>query len=115
MHSVRAVINKSLKRTRQILLFLILLLPSTVAAQPGPLVITEHDWTIRAGGKCYGVAQYFWRGDPKYGAGRYTIVYFGTPRFWVRTRAGYLVGPIVVLLGAIGLLFATRREMTEGK
>jgi hypothetical protein len=96
---------------KSLFLLMILLLPLAVYAQPGPLVITEHDWSICAGGKLYGVQQHYWRGDPKYGGGRYTIVYVGTPRFTVRTRAGFLVAPAAaLLLCGIGVFLLPRRE-----
>ena len=39
-------------------LLIMLLLPLAVYAQPGPLVITEHDWTICAGGNLFGIEQH---------------------------------------------------------
>jgi hypothetical protein len=102
-----------MSRIRQCLLLTTLLLPFAATAQPGP-VRTEHDWTLHIGGKCYGVYQAELIGDKKYGAGRYTTVYAGTPLCTVRMRAGGLIALLLAPLGAVGAGLLMRRETKNG-
>ena len=101
-------------RTRLLAVLLVLmLLASAAKAQPGPLFISEHDWTFLVGGGCYGLYQEWSYGDPKYGGGRHTIIYFGRHSVWVNIRAGWIVALVVVPLGAMGAFMLVGRGGTR--
>ena len=59
-----------------LVLLAILLSASTARAQPGPIIVTEHDWTFRMGSARYGIYQARWQGG-----GGFTSVYFSKSAF----------------------------------
>ena len=91
-----------------LVLLALLLSASIAAAQPGPLLVPEHDWTLKTRNGWYGVYQSRLLGDEKYGAGTSTAVYFGQRLFTVRMRAGWLVALMFAPLGAVGALLLMR-------
>jgi hypothetical protein len=95
------------------IVFTMMLLASAARAQPGPLFISEHDWTFRVGGGCYGLYQEWSYGDPKYGGGRHTIIYFSRHEFVANMRAGWLIALVVVPLGATGAFLLVGRGGTR--
>ena len=77
----------SAMRTCRFAILAVLLLESTVWAQPGPIYFVEHDWTLRVAGSRFGLYQDKLLGDEKYGAGRHTTLYFGGASFRTSTRS----------------------------
>jgi hypothetical protein len=98
-------------RTRLFGILIVLMLLAS-AAKAQPLIVTEHDWTLRVGGGRYGLCQEFVGGDTKHGE-RYTTIWFGTHLVWVRMRAGWLIALVVVPLGAMGAFMLVGRGTTR--
>ena len=88
-----------------LVLLAMLLSASSATGQPGPLVVTEHDWTLKTGNRSYGVYQSRWLG-----AGTYTSVFFGHRLFTLRMRAGLLVALVAAPFGVMGIFLLIRRE-----
>ncbi len=80
---------------------MVLLLESTVWAQPGPIYFVEHDWTFRVAGGRFGLYQDKLLGDEKYGAGRHTTLYFGGTSFRTSTRSFQRTTLTTLPLGAV--------------
>ena len=94
-----------LSKILHLVLLAMLLLAFSATAQPGPLVVTEHDWTLKTGNRCYGIYQSRWLG-----AGTYTSVFFGHQLFTLRMRAGLLVALVAAPFGVMGIFLLIRRE-----
>ena len=92
---------------RTLIIFLVLLLGFSVAAQPGGKV--EHDWIYRmSASNWYGIYQYtnyFPTG------GRYTAVFFRRSLFTTHMQAETLLGIVIlpILLGLVVFTWRRRR------
>jgi hypothetical protein len=92
---------------RALIIFLVLVVGFSVAAQPGGKV--EHDWIYRTSvSNWYGIYQYtnyFPTG------GRFTTVFFGRPLFTTHMQAETLVGIVIlpILLGLVVFMWRRRR------
>jgi len=83
----------------------------TFAVTAQPMVVTEHDWTFRAGnGRCGIVQSNIAPGS----SDRLTTVYCGGPLFTVSMRAEVLLVLVLVPLGALcAVLLMARPEGWE--
>jgi hypothetical protein len=81
----------------------------TVCAQPGPIVIIEHDWTIQIHGRPYGLMQTRMLGDTR---GSYTGVYFSKYLFRINARVEVLMCAVLVPLGIAGFIMGMKKSRT---
>lgn len=85
----------------------ILLLALTASAQPGPIFMVEHDWTLHADGRSFGMYQYRVLGDVN---GSYTTVCFGRRSLMMHAPAGWLLAGILAPLAVCGAVMWMRGE-----
>ena len=92
--------------TRLILLLTLCFLAFTALAQPGPLLVIEHDWRILIGDDSYGILQTSLRGDPNH----WTGVYCGRHLFTVKMRIGDLLALVLLPVGVVGAVLWSSRS-----
>jgi hypothetical protein len=92
-------------RIYHLLLTVICLLPLNAGAQPGPILIVEHDWTLRPGGKTYGV----WQASLKGSSDHWTGVYCGKQLFVVKMRMLELFALALSPVAVVALILRPKR------
>ena len=90
---------------RLILLLTLCLSALTAVAQPGPLLIIEHDWRFLIDDNSFGVLQTSLKGDPT----RWTSVYCGGHLFTVKMRIGELLALVLLPVGVVGAVLWSSR------
>src|SRR6059036_1732894 len=90
-----------MSRIRHIVLLALCLCAFNAAAQPGPLLVIEHDWRFFIGGKSYGVFQSSLRGSSTHWTGVYCGKYLFSVKMPIVQLLALMALPVTVVTGVL--------------
>ncbi len=108
----RTVRSYAICYIRHILLLAVWFFAFNAMAQPGPLLVVEHDWRFFIGDKSYGAFQTSLRGDPTHWTGVYCGKHLLTVKMTIVQLLALTALPVAVVAG---VLLASRNSRQSSK